>query len=227
MIPLENGTIHLWHTALDLRSKRFPLFQSWLSIEEKIRAEKLNLRCRQRFILTRGILRNLLSNYSGQSPEKIHFSYTEAGKPLFINSSLNNPIEFNLSHSRERVAFAFTMGTPIGIDLEYKTPRKYMDKIAYRFFSAHDYEQLKRLTREKKLNAFFKTWVRNEALLKARGYPLQTHPYSKYKTNKSLTLMKKPSPYALISLALHPDFAAAIAIKGNGKSIRVKRAAIY
>ena len=222
MTQLENGSIHVLHTKLDMHRKHYPLFQSWLSVEEKIRAKKLKLPYRQRFILTRGLLRKLLSDYSGQSPEKIHFSYTESGKPLFINPSLNKPIEFNLSHSRERVAFAFTMDTPIGIDLEYKIQRKYIDKIAYRFFSAHDYEQLRYLTGEEKLNAFFNAWVRNEASLKALGYHLQTHPLSQYKTSQSSTLIKAPAICSLFSLTLHPNFAAAIAIKGNSKPIIVK-----
>lgn len=226
MSPLENGSIHVLHTDLDTHNKHYALFQSWLSTEEKTRAKKLKLPYRQRFILTRGLLRHLLSGYSEQPPEKILFSYTELGKPLFINPSRSKSIEFNLSHSREKVVFAFTMDTPIGIDLEYKVQRKHIDKVAYRFFSAHDYEQLAYLTGEEKLNAFFNTWVRNEALLKAQGYHLQTHPFSKYKNTKSSALITSQQlgfrQASLFTLALHPNFAAAIAIKGNSKPIIVK-----
>ncbi len=263
MIPLESGSIHVFHTSLDIHSGHHALFQSWLSDEEKIRAEKIKLPYRQHFILARGLLRQLLSIYSKLPPEKIQFSYTEQGKPIFANSLPNKSIEFNLSHSRERVAFAFTLDTPIGIDLEYKVQRKHMDKIAYRFFPAHQYEQLSHLTGEKKLNAFFNAWVHNEASLKALGYRLQTHPFSKYKTTKSSTLIdsqqlgfrqhatrmsnhsvcrihencepsgniaenlsakskKEKNPCSLSALTIHPNFAAAVAIKGHSKPIIVK-----
>ena len=184
------------------------------------RAENLALALRQRFILSRGILRKLLSGYTGQSPEKIVFTYTQSGKPVFINHSLKK-IEFNLSHSHNSVAFAFTRDTPIGIDIEYKTPRKYLDKIAYRFFTAQDYEQLKNLQGEEKLNTFFDLWVRHEALLKALGQRLGTHPLSKYKANqKHIDITKEQC--TILSLTLQADFAAALAIKGENKSVLIR-----
>lgn len=220
-----SNTIHIWYTKFNDDIKHYKLFQSWLSKEEMARAEKLKLPYRHRFTLTRGILRNLLSNYIGQPPKKINFSYTKFGKPLFNNPSLNQQIEFNLSHSHNRAVFAFTQGTPLGIDLEYKIARKYIDKIAYRFFSANDYAQLIRLAGKTKVNAFFNAWVRNEALLKALGYHLQTHPFSQYKAhNKQLkgVFMEKKAACSLFTLALHPDFAAALAIKGKSKTIIIK-----
>jgi 4'-phosphopantetheinyl transferase len=217
-----DNKIHIWHTTLECHTECCKLFYTWLSAEETIRAESLALPVRQRFIVSRGLLRRLLSHYSGQSPEKIHFSYTQSGKPIFINHSLK-PIEFNLSHSQNRVAFAFTFDTPLGIDIEYKTQRKYIDKIAYRFFDAHDYEQLKNLQGEEKLNTFFELWVRHEALLKALGRHLQTHPLAKYKTKKSLMpLTNDNNPCAILSLSLHPDFAAALAIKGKNKPLIIR-----
>ncbi|WP_126323476.1 4'-phosphopantetheinyl transferase family protein [Candidatus Rickettsiella viridis] len=214
--------VHVWHTSLEQHIKHYSLFQTWLSEEERIRAENLALALRQRFVLSRGILRKLLSGYSGQSPEKIVFSYTQSGKPVFINHSLKQ-IEFNLSHSHNRVAFAFTWDTPIGIDIEYKTPRKYLDKIAYRFFTAQDYEQLKSLQGEEKLNTFFELWVRHEALLKALGQRLGTHPLSEYKTNKKpMAITKDKDPCTVLSLTLQADFAAALAIKGENKSLLIR-----
>lgn len=219
---LENK-IHVWHTALEYHFKHEKLFQTWLSPEEIIRAKSLALSFRQRFIVSRGLLRKLLSDYSGQSPEKIYFSYTESGKPIFINHFLKQ-IEFNLSHSQNRVAFAFTLDTPIGIDIEYKKQGKYFDAIAYRFFSAQNYEQLKNLQGEAKLNIFFDHWVRNEALLKALGYRLRTHPLSKYQVDKKrINLVQDNDACSILSFTLHAGFAAALAIKGENKPLIIKK----
>ncbi|MDQ8039905.1 MAG: 4'-phosphopantetheinyl transferase superfamily protein [Rickettsiella sp.] len=219
------SAIHIWHAKLGDHINQYKLFQNWLSIEEMARAEKLSPPYCHRFVLSRGILRHLLSNYSGQSPSQIQFSYTESGKPYLMNSSLKQ-IEFNLSHSHDRAAFAFTLDTPIGIDLEYKITKKYIDKIAYRFFSVHDYEKIKRLTGKKKLNAFFNAWVRNEALLKALGCHLQTHPFSRHQAqNKQIkkAIIEKSNPCFIFTLSLHPDFATALAIKGSNKIITIKK----
>jgi 4'-phosphopantetheinyl transferase len=226
MIPLESSSVHVWHTAFDCHSRESHVFQRWLSVGEKARADKLKRPYRQRFILTRGLLRKLLSRYNGQPPEKIHFSYTPSGKPLLLGSSFGKAIEFNVSHSNNRVAFAFTVGTPIGIDLEFKSARKYIDQIAYRFFSKKDYEQLQTLTGNEKLNAFFKAWVANEASVKAWGHSLKTHPFSQYTRSSDkepVALHSEKYPCSLFDLAFHPDFAAALAIKGDKKTIIIKK----
>lgn len=186
-----------------------------------MRAKKLTLSRYQRFVLIRGLLRGLLSDYTGQPPKKIHLTYTQSGKPNLLALPFEKKLEFNLSHSKNRIAFAFTLDTPIGIDLEYKQPRKFLDKIAYRFFSSDDYKRIKVLTGTKKLDAFFSTWVHNEALIKASGNSLKTHTFSQYNINldKELILDKEKLAYSLLSLTLHADFSAALAIKGKAKTV--------
>ncbi len=230
MMPLNNNSVHVWHTTLDLHDKRCRTFWCWLSAAEKARAEKLKLPYRQRFILTHGLLRKLLSVYSEQPPEKIHFSYTPLGKPLFLNPSMKKQIEFSLSHSKNMAALAFTLDTPIGIDLELKIFRNNIDKIAYRFLSSDDCERLKKLNGEKKLHAFFNAWVKLEASIKAFGHSLKTHPLSQYASDANRKKMvsdknilcKKKYPYSLCTLTLHPNFAAALAVKGSIKAIVTK-----
>jgi 4'-phosphopantetheinyl transferase len=223
---LNRHTIHIWHTTLKCHAEKHKLFRSWLSSEEKARAARLAAPYQLRFITSRGLLRDLLAYYCKQSPKQLDLSYTSSGKPLLISPSTKQQIEFNLSHSKNIIVFAFAINTPIGIDIEHKIPRKHLENIAYRFFSAYDYERLKLLSGEKKLTAFFNTWVRNEALLKAFGYRLQTHPFSQYQFSigKQLIASKpiKPPHCQVSTLSIHPDFAGAIAIKGKNKLIITK-----
>lgn len=223
---LNHHIIYIWHTAFKCHVEKHRLFRSWLSSEEKARAERLADPYKLRFIISRGLLRDLLAYYCGQSPKQLHLSCTSSGKPLLISPTTKQQIEFNLSHSKNLIVFAFTINTPIGIDIEHKTPRKHLENIAYRFFSAYDYQQFKLLRGEEKLNTFFNTWVRNEALLKAFGYHLQTHPFSQYQfsiDNQLIACRPIKSPHCQIStLAIHPDFAGAIAIRGEKKLIITK-----
>lgn len=227
MSVLNPHAIHIWHTKLEDHAKKYTLFQSWLAPEEKIHAEKLAISYRQKFIISRAVLRDILAYYSGQSPQNLKLNYSIFGKPLLTNSEQR--LEFNVSHSENILAYVFTLDTPIGIDVEYIHHRSHLNKIAYRFLPAYDYDRLQSLKHKKKLKEFFAAWVRNEALIKAKGRLLKTHPHSRYALSldshlDSLNCVKDiNSLYSTSNLSLHPDFAAAIALKGNKKPIVIKK----
>lgn len=228
MRVLNQSIIHIWHTRFEDHVKKYELFQSWLAPEEKIRAETLAIPYRQSFIISRGVLRDLLAHYSEQPPQQLKLSYSVSGKPLLINPAQS--IEFNLSHSKNILVYAFTFDTPVGIDIEFINHRIHIDKIAYRFLPAYEYDRIQLSQGIKKLEEFFNAWVRNEALIKAMGNTLQTHPYSRYKlsSNSQINTLeyykREIDPfYSIFNLSLYPDFAAAIAIKGNKKPIIIKK----
>jgi 4'-phosphopantetheinyl transferase len=224
---LNQSIIHIWHTSLEDHAEKYELFKSWLSAEEKTRAEKLAISYRQGFIISRAVLRDLLAYYTEQCPQKLKLVYSASGKPLLINSEQR--IEFNLSHSKNILAYAFAIDTPVGIDTEYIRPRKHLDKIAYRFLPANEYNRLQLLHGRKKLEAFFSAWTRNEVLIKAKGDALQTHPYSRHKLSSdpkvsTLEYRGKKNPlYAISNLSLFPNFETAIAVKGDKKPIVIKK----
>lgn len=227
---LNQSSIYLWHTKLDDHIKKYQLFKSWLAPDEEKRAEKLALPYRQNFVISKGILRDLLAYYSKQHPEQLKLSYSVSGKPLFNNKKLKIPIEFNLSHSKNILIYAFTLDTPLGVDVEYINLRTDIDKIAYRYLPAHEYDQLRLLQGKNKLQVFFRYWVRNEALIKAKGDILQTHSSSHYKlsleTQLSISKSEKKeinSVYGISNLFLYPDFAIAVAVKGNAKPIVIEK----
>lgn len=226
MNGLNQPIIHIWHTQLETHKKKYKRFQSWLSSEEKNRADKLALIYRENFITSRGILRDLLAYYSKKAPQELKLSYSVFGKPLLTNSE--QAIEFNLSHSKNSLAYAFTLNTPVGIDIEYVRRGVNLDKIAYRFFPADEYNRLKSLQGNQKLKAFFNAWVRNEALIKAQNDTLKTHSLSQYKLSlytslKPLRNQKRGnSLYTLYNFPFYSNFSAAIAVKGSKKPISVR-----
>lgn len=226
---LNQSIIHLWHTKIDDHSKKYLLYQSWLAPNEKTRAQKLAIPYRQNFVISRGILRDLLAYYSKKYPEKLKLSYSVSGKPIFDKKSKVR-IEFNLSHSKNILVCVFTIGSPVGIDIEYINPISHLDKIAHRFLPAYEYDQLQVLQGSNKLQVFFSAWVRNEALIKAKGGTLQTHLASRYKlslgTELNVPIFDQTginSFYTISNLFLYPDFATAIAVKGDEKRIIIKK----
>ena len=78
-------------------------------------------------------------------------------------------MHFNLSHSGDLAAYAVTLASEVGIDVEQHRPMPDMAAIAQRFFSAKEYQSLLQVPEPERISAFFDCWVRKEAYVKARG----------------------------------------------------------
>ena len=81
---LEEGKILIWATALDsVADVRLGQLASLLSPDENQRALRLRFeRDRKRFIVCRGVLREILGTYLETNPEKLVFGYGPQGKPF-------------------------------------------------------------------------------------------------------------------------------------------------
>ena len=111
-------------------------------------------------------------------------------------------MQFNLSHSHEIIVYALTIGTPIGVDVEYPKHNIDYDGIAQRFFSINECRQLKALPVEDKKTAFYNAWTRKEAYIKAVGEGL-SHPLDTF----DVTLLPH-EPARLTRLAKQPELLA-------------------
>ena len=140
-----------------------------------------------RFALARIALRRILGNYLNTPPQEIEFSYSSHGKPM-LKSNCN--LQFNLSHSQDLALLAVTQQHPIGIDVEYFSPRPYLG-IAEHLFSQAEIAALEKLSAAFTPWAFFSVWAQKEALIKAVGLGLS------YPT-KNLTVPLMAEPYYLI-----------------------------
>ena len=74
--------VHLWRAILDPTDGSAQPFKQMLSPAELRRANKfLTPETRNRFIITRGMLRFLLGRYLSVSPRRIEFQLGKQGKP--------------------------------------------------------------------------------------------------------------------------------------------------
>lgn len=164
---IENHVVHFWQAYLpDLHSKENSLTEI-LSPDELERANRFYFpEHRHRFILARGILRQILSCYLSIHPREIIFSYTHRGKPYLLNNAID--LKFNVSHSDEYAVYVVTKKYEIGVDIE-KIKDKFSEGIAERYFSQNEYEALVKLPEAERLQAFYRLWAAKEALIKALG----------------------------------------------------------
>ena len=166
-LALDVTEVHLWQASLEGRAA--DIFESFLSDDELTRANRFHfIRDRNHFVVARGLLRNLLAAYLGVNCAELRFSYGAQGKPFLLLDD-QAQINFNVSHSDGRAAFAFTRGRDLGVDLEYVKDDFDDELIANRFFSRAEVLALRTVPVALRKQAFFNCWTRKEAYIKARG----------------------------------------------------------
>src|SRR6185312_2317942 len=158
--------VQVWVASLDVSDARHDALSRTLPADERNRAASLSPVAARRFVVARGILRNLLSGFSGTAPEKLEFSYGHSGKPLLVG---RDDIHFNISHSADLGLFAFAPDRPVGVDVENERPVRRLLDVAQRFMSEDELRTLAEASPEERNSAFLKSWVIREARLKAEG----------------------------------------------------------
>ena len=163
--PLSDDEIHVWCVELDAAGEVAAL-AACLSEDERERASRLLSGTHQRrFVVARGMLRQLLGRYLDQDPSAVTFSRGAHGKPFLQEGGLH----FNVSHTHELALYAIAQSREVGVDVEWMRPQVAHEQIAARFFSLEEQEALAQVPDEERRAAFYNIWTRKEAYVKARG----------------------------------------------------------
>jgi 4'-phosphopantetheinyl transferase len=161
---------HVWSSVLSAPASVHAYCESLLSAGEAARAARFHFdEDRRRFVLARGLLRLLVGTCLGADARSLEFSYSETGKPDLRQPRTSSPLRFNVAHSGGRALYALARGSAVGIDIEQVRDGVDWDGIAHRFFAPGEREVLARLPARARRRAFFETWTRKEAMLKATG----------------------------------------------------------
>ena len=169
-LSLPSDEVHVWRVFFDREESPINKLAQTLSEDERLKAERFYFQKDQRrFVVTHGILRNILGRYLKIEPKRLKFSYGRHGKPTLAGATDGHSLCFNMSHSHSLALFVFTWGHKIGVDVEYVRPMTDAEEIAQRFFSPQENAVFRTVPAGKKLEAFFNCWTRKEAFLKAIG----------------------------------------------------------
>ncbi|MGA8864067.1 MAG: 4'-phosphopantetheinyl transferase superfamily protein [Terracidiphilus sp.] len=151
-----------------------------LSDMERRRADRFAFdHDRNRFIVARASLRELLATRLGVRPESVELTYGVHGKPALARRFADPDLRFNISHSDDVAVYAFSLGREIGIDIEVLRSIPDADDIAARFFSRRENEAYLALDPSEKPLGFFNCWTRKESFIKAIGDGLY-HPLDSF-----------------------------------------------
>jgi 4'-phosphopantetheinyl transferase len=211
---------HVWRVELDGRSA-LGYCTSLLSPDETARAARFRFdRDRDRYVIARGALRDVLSRYTGTPPARLRFIYNEFGKPALEPAGC----AFNLSHSGDIAMIALSSQAPVGVDVEQVSRQVDIEGLAERFFCPAEADVILSLDGEARRRAFFNGWTRKEALLKARGIGvtlgLQTFEVSVHPEEPARLVAVNGNAEAAARWSLHalepaPGYAAAVAVEGQ------------
>jgi 4'-phosphopantetheinyl transferase len=164
-LELMTEEVQVWVAPLEVTEARYADLAGTLAVEERRRAEDLPPVLARRFVVARGILRDLLSGFTGTPAQKLKFAYGSAGKPSLVDHDIN----FNISHSAELGLFAFAPDRAVGVDVENERPVRRLLDVAQRFMSEDEVRTLAATDPDQRDATFLRSWVVREARLKAEG----------------------------------------------------------
>lgn len=143
----------------------FSNLKNYISNDEKLRADKFYSDTdRKTYVLCHAILRIILSARLNIHPLEIPFIKGSNNKPGLPD----NQAFFNISHTREAFAIAFSKDFNVGIDLEKIKHNLDIRSIIKSYFSIKEQNCI-HSSKSEEMATFFKLWTRKEALLKAIG----------------------------------------------------------
>jgi len=174
-LELTAGRIDLWIVMTDQAASPDLLdrYRELLSPDERQQEHRLRLeRVKHEFLVTRALVRTVLSAYLEMPPAAIVFTRSSRGKPAVASPVNTGAVEFNLSHTRGLVVCAVTTGCEIGVDAEPLDRRSSCLELAARFFAPTEFAALRATRIEEQQRMFLRYWTLKEAFIKAEGLGL-------------------------------------------------------
>lgn len=137
-----------------------------LSAQERERATRFrNARDRTAYVLAHAGMRVLLARRRQCAPAALDIAQAAGGKPFLHDA---HGLHFNLSHSREHALFAIGPRA-LGVDIEAQTTLDALPDLLAQVATPAERAAILALPESEQQAAFFRLWVRKEALLKAIG----------------------------------------------------------
>lgn len=174
-LALPDQEIHLWLAAyqqfddLQLRSH----LRTLLRDAERAQEPAFHFADdRLRYLVTRAMVRTVLSRYADVLPADWAFAVNAYGRPEIAARHGLPGLQFNLSHTRGLIALAVARNRAVGVDVENLAERQPSIGIANHFFSPLEVAALADLPESRRGERFFEYWTFKESYIKARGMGL-------------------------------------------------------
>lgn len=141
--------------------------RAYLSSEELGRLDAYRSRdAAERYVVTRSLVRVVLSERLGGIAREIRVSRTDTGKPVIAEG-----VHFNVSHSGDLILMALSEQRDVGVDVERRRPVDRVAALIERWLTPSERGEVARVAAEgaEASEAFLRVWSMKEARLKALG----------------------------------------------------------
>jgi 4'-phosphopantetheinyl transferase len=130
-------------------------------------------RDRHRYLVTRALVRTMLSRYVDIGPQDWTFTANRYGRPQIANDHPDvGGLSFNISHTNGLIVLAVTRERNLGVDTESLRARQPALDIADRCFAPREVASLRALPESRRDRRFFEYWTLKESYIKAHGMGL-------------------------------------------------------
>ncbi|HXA53168.1 MAG TPA: 4'-phosphopantetheinyl transferase superfamily protein [Candidatus Acidoferrum sp.] len=179
---------------------------------------------RDRFTVTRGVLRSLLQRHLPQN-RPLEFVFNQWGKPELPGGEPR----FNVAHSGDFALIAIAQQADIGIDIEQASELRRVDELAPSVFTSAELATFAGLRGDARTRFFFRTWTCKEAAIKAAGAGLSI-PVDRIQidfTGDGASISAPPGtlppgPWSLHEIDGPPGYASAVAVRADAISLKIR-----
>src|SRR5262245_19420794 len=170
IISLTPAEIHLWLAFYDEINEE-PLLSAYRELlddaEKKQEPRFYFARDRRRYLMTRALVRTVLSRYVDIQPGEWVFSANAHGRPGIANAyAQESCLSFNISHTHSLIVLGVTKRRTLGVDVENFHARAAAIDIADRYFAPQEAAALATVPQPEQQYRFFEYWTFKESYIK-------------------------------------------------------------
>jgi 4'-phosphopantetheinyl transferase len=183
MLNLNPEEIHLWFVFADdiHDDSLLERYRSILSDEERSKEKHFYfLKDRRRYLITRAMVRTVLSRYKEIEPNQWKFSKNAYGRPEIAGNHETGNISFNISHTQSLIVLGVSNESALGIDIENFHIRKAPLELASHYFHPSEATTIYKSSAEVQDQRFFQFWTLKESYVKTRGRGLSI-PFEQFR----------------------------------------------
>jgi 4'-phosphopantetheinyl transferase len=231
LISLTTAEIHLWLAFYDQITEEslHSAYRELLNTAEKDQELRFYFaRDRRRYLVTRALVRTVLSRYAGIHPKDWIFSTNAYGRPEIVNvQARDERLVFNVSHTHSLIVLGVTRCRALGVDVENFHAREAAIDVADRYFAPQEVAALTDAPLDHQQYRFFEYWTFKEAYIKARGMGLSL-PLDKfsfhYPNDRAVEIAIQPeladdaARWQFWQFRPTPEYLVAICAERNGIS---------
>lgn len=154
---------------LDSRHSDAQLRADWLSGGEAVRyAGFLRPERQRQYVLGRVLARQAIGALLGIDARSVVLD-GGAGRAPIMTTPVVPTLSFSISHSRHWIACAVSGDTAVGLDIEVRDAGRDVLALAEHGFSSQQFEAIRRLAPDERLDGFYALWCAQEAQIKLGG----------------------------------------------------------